>query len=182
MRAGMKQRIACTLAALALAIPIAGRARPARADVHLGVEMGRTLAGYSGLGARVDLGPVQVEGLVGGQLVGNDRAPRSIEGALRGLVPVRRWAEGWIGVMAGVGASRSDLASFGQFPSRTWAVEGGLHAEWFALPALSLGLDLGVVHGRQWSSSDEVAQDATGSHLAGSGDNIQGGGTVAFWF
>jgi hypothetical protein len=178
----MKQRIAILTALSAVAL--AATAGRASADTRIGIEMGRTLAGYPGLGARLDLGPVQLEGLLSGPLVGNSDAPRAVLGALRVLVPLGRWTDGWIGVMAGVDADNPHAvtapivdAPITYTPARSWAVEAGLHVEWFALPALSLGLDLGAVHGAGpafGAGVDTYTNLGVGT--------LAGGGTVAFWF
>jgi hypothetical protein len=165
------------LAAVALGALTAGRAH---AGTRVGIEMGASLVGYRGIGARVDLGPFQLEGLIDGQLIGSTDAPRRVDGTARALVPIRRWRDGWIGVAAGVDGMFIDDAVGSHF----WALEGSLHAEWFPLPALSLGLDLGACFGGGGTGAAAVEglvpQSYTFADLGAA--SLAGGGTVTFWF
>jgi len=164
------------LTAVALGALTAGSAR---AGTRVGIEMGETLGGAGGLGARVDLGAVQLEGLFGGQLVGSIDAPRSVGGAVRVAVPVHRWQDGWIGVGGGLGGSSSDYYG----GAWSWAIEGELHAEWFPLPALSLGLDVGIVGGGGSDGFVGLGEPRTAYTFANLGTaSAKAGGTVTFWF
>jgi hypothetical protein len=167
----MKKRITCTAALLAAAAT-------AHAGPRVGLEMGQTLAGYRGAGARVDLGAIQLEGLVGGNLGSSTSDVAPLEAAARVFLPVVHRDDGWLGAMAGLeGARLPDQEGGGS----TWSAEAGAHAEWFALPALSVGLDLGVVHASR--GAYDVAgmhMDPTRSTTLGAGFAV--GGTLTFWF
>lgn len=153
-----------------VAAALLAAAVPARAEPRVGVSMGQTLAGLRGLGVRVDLGAAQLEVLVGGVLHGNDVVLGPGDASLRVMIPVARGRDAWIGVVAGAAADTP-----GPYDSHAWAIEGGVHAEWFALPNLSLGLDAGGVHG-----ASDPAQGSSPPSVTAVG--AAGGGTLTFWF
>lgn len=139
---------------------------------RLGVEIGHTLGGVSGPGVRVDLSSVQLEALVDAIDYWQDVPSRQLDVGVRALVPLRRFADGWVGVVAGADLARGDR--------RGHALEGALHAEWFALPSVSLGLEVGVAHVVREDAgvpADPSTGQATHSTLAPSG-----GATFTFWF
>jgi hypothetical protein len=112
---------------LSVALAAALAAPAAHADPpRVGVELGQTLVGYRGLGLRLDLGPVQLEGLA-------------------------RWRDGWVGVAAG--GDREHFPQSVDLAARIWTAEAGAHVEWFALPSLSLGVDAGATYGEQAAPS-----------------------------
>ncbi len=151
--------------------------RTARADARIGVELGRSLAAVDGPGVRVDLGAIQIEALVSGlyyRLPGGDPA-RSLELEARTIVPLRRFDAGFVGLVGGVAAAIGD--------HRASAVEGGLHAEWFAVPSVSLGFEVGVQHA--WAPGDVVDGAAFGLGTTSRSTTTlapAAGATFTFWF
>ncbi|HTJ43720.1 MAG TPA: hypothetical protein VL463_16555 [Kofleriaceae bacterium] len=136
--------------------------RDARAGARVGIELGRSLAGVDGPGLRLDLGGIQIEGLVSGfyyRQADQDTA-RSLELEARTIVLLRRFDDGFVGLVGGVAAAIGD--------HRASAVEGGLHAEWVAVPSVSLGFEVGVQHA--WGSEPTTT-------LAPAA-----GATFTFWF
>jgi hypothetical protein len=175
----MRTRTAC-LAAAALA---AARAAPAHADTKLGVEIGRTVVGIAGPGVRASFGSFELDALADGYYFDQSLPNHAVRAELRALVPARRWPDGWIGVAVGGAFARATEATPDAVEIEVdgWAVEAGLHAEWFALPSVSLGFDVGVAHEVGHDGHAPFA-DAGGATALTSIGRPTGGATFTFWF
>ena len=115
----------------------------------LGIGLTQTLGGTHGLAVRYGRS-VQLELVAGGSHVGDwDREGQGrLSAAARVHVPLLRFDDGWIGAVAGLDVHQSRYGADASDTEYWGVVEGGLHAEYFLVPALSIGLEVGAAWGR----------------------------------
>jgi hypothetical protein len=132
-----------------------------------GIGLTHTLGGTRGLAVRYGR-DVQLELVAGGIHLGDWRSIardglQRLSAAARVHVPLLRFDDGWIGAVAGVNLHRDIHGLDDGFDTDTWGVlEAGLHAEYFLVPSLSIGVDLGATRAVRLDRSGE-GDDPTGA-------------------
>jgi hypothetical protein len=188
----MQQRLSVTVAALAAAAPLsivhADPSAPAPPAPSVGVGLAQTLDGTSGLSLRYGR-DLQLQLVLGGVFQRFQFRPEDppldssrLDASARLLLPLIEHERGWVGAVVGVNGHRYRGERDTLF---TGSAEVGLHAEWFVVPALSLGFEVGTAVIYVPDTGGVMLPDGAwtdgGVSTSTGGNDVSGAASVTYW-